>query len=74
MADKRKDQKARSAVMLVFSGFPGWMSGEQRHYMIHWILDQTAEVKTYLRQKGLAPLVEAWEQTAKRAEDGCPTL
>ena len=35
-------------------------------------MDQVEEIKTYLRQKGLSGIIDAWNQTAKAKRDGYP--
>ena len=71
-ADRRREQKQRSAMMLACTGFDENSSATQHFRFVYWVLDQVPEVKTNMRKRGLGYLIDALENSDKDIDDGFP--
>ena len=51
-SENRQSQKIASGLQCLLTGFPSDMDGEQRLFMINWMIGQMTEARTFLKHRG----------------------
>jgi len=51
-SDNRQSQKIASGLQCLLTGFPPDMSGDERLYMVNWMIGQLTEAKAFLKHRG----------------------
>ena len=75
-SENRQAQKVQSGLQALVTGFPADMSGDDRLFMVNWMLGQTTAVRTFLQHRGWTEVDEEhshyWWLNALQSDPSTP--